>query len=159
RVLVQEILDFTQGDPASAVDRKTVGAGADRRKRNRAEAVLLGQREAALITACQQVVLVVFAAVPDRADRMDYVFRRQLVAFGDAGVASGTAAQLAALFQEPRPGGPVDRAIDAAAAQERFVRRVHNRVHFLLCDVALDDFKSFGPSTFICVHFSLLLSE
>jgi len=47
-----------------------------------------------------------------------------------------------ALGEELRTGRPVNGAVHAATAQQRRVRGVHNRIHFLGGDVALGDHQS-----------------
>src|SRR5215475_5255847 len=74
--------DFFEGDPYSSVHRKAVDAGADRRKSDRRQAVHLGKSERIAITIRKQFILAVAAAVPNRANGVDYVLRRQLVALG-----------------------------------------------------------------------------
>ena len=59
---------------------------------------------------------------------MDHVLRGQAVAERDLGVAGGAAAERAAFAQQLRPGGAVDRAVDPAAAEQRVVRGVDDRV-------------------------------
>jgi len=49
---------------------------------------------------------------------MDYPFRRQAVAAGDSRLAGGTAANPAAFLEQLRPGRAMDRAVDAATAEE-----------------------------------------
>src|ERR671933_34153 len=66
------------------------------------------------------------------ADELDRLPRRRLRVPGRA------AAVLAALREDLGAAGPMDRAVDAAAAEQRLVRRVDDRVHRLLGDVAAD---------------------
>src|SRR5689334_16843729 len=94
------------------------------------------------ITTRQQFVLTVPAVAPDRSDRVDHPFGRELVAQGDFRLAGWTAAERAAFFEQPRPGRAMNRAIHAAATQQSRVRRIYNRVHALFGDVAFDDFDS-----------------
>src|SRR6185437_663239 len=68
------------------------------------------------------------SALPDRADRMDDVTRRQPVAARDPRFSGGTAAERPAFGQKLRPGRAVNRAIDAAATEQRRVGRVDDRV-------------------------------
>ena len=57
------------------------------------------------------------AAIPHRADGMNYVPRRQPVAAGDFGVA-GAACRRNGTQRQLRPGGAVNRAIDATAGND-----------------------------------------
>src|ERR1700676_524478 len=72
-------------DPRRAVWRKPVDAGRDRRKCDRAQAMLGGKCQGCAITGSQQRVLVVVAPAPDRADRMNDVLRLEGVAACDLG--------------------------------------------------------------------------
>src|SRR5438552_2875341 len=54
RVLIQEALDFRQGDPGGRVDGVTIRSGADGRKSDRAQIVLFGVLEATPIAAGEQ---------------------------------------------------------------------------------------------------------
>jgi hypothetical protein len=65
--------------------------------------------------------------------------RRQAVAAGDLRVAGVASAQRAALSQQFRPGRPVDRAVDAAAAEQRAVGGVDDGVDLKRRDVGDDD--------------------
>ena len=73
---------------------------------------------------------------------MDDVPRGQAVALGDLGVAGLAAVQRAALFQKLRAGRAMDRAIDAAAAQQAFVGGVDDRIDVEPGDVAFDDLEA-----------------
>ena len=55
--------------------------------------------------------------------------RRQPVAWGDPDVASFAAAKRAAFGEQPRSGGAMDRAIDAAPAEQRSVGGVDDGVN------------------------------
>ena len=84
----------------------------------------------------EQRGLAALAAPPDRADRVHDVTRRQPPRRGRLRVAGGAAAEQAALREDRGPARPVDRAVHAAAAEQRLVGRVHDRVDHLLGDVA-----------------------
>jgi len=68
-------------------------------------------------------------AVPDRADGMNDIPRRKLIALGDLGVAGCAAAKRAAFGKQFRSRGAMDRAIDAAAAQQRRIRGIDDGVN------------------------------
>jgi hypothetical protein len=106
------------GNPGGAIGRKTVDAGGDGRKGNRCEAVRLAQLHGAAITGRQRLVLALAAAVPDRSNGMNDMPRRQLVARSDPGAAGLAAAKRAAFGEQQRPGRAMNRAIDAAAAEQ-----------------------------------------
>src|SRR5207253_1727307 len=73
---------------------------------------------------------------------VDHILRRQPVSARDARLACRTAANLAALFEQLRPGSAMNRAVDTAAAEERGVRGVDNGVDRELGDVSVEDFES-----------------
>ena len=131
--------DFGDRDRDRGTQRITVCAATDRRKRDRSDAVRDGEREARSIARGEQFRLAVAAAVPDRADRVDHVARRQAVAARDSRLAGRAAAERAAFGEQFRSGGAVNRAIDAAAAQQRRVRRVDDRVDVERRDVGSND--------------------
>ena len=84
-------------------------------KRGRA----LAQLDGAGVAGGQRVVLALVAAIPDRADGMDHMPRRQPITSGDLGAAGLAAIERAAFGEKLRPGRAMDRAIDAAAAEQR----------------------------------------
>lgn len=75
-------------------------------------------------------------ARPDRPDGVDDVIRRQAIPTRDLRVARIASSQASAFIEQPRPGGPVDGAVHPATTQQRPVRRVDDRVHRELSDVA-----------------------
>ena len=98
---------------------KAVNARGDGGKRDRTKFVILGERQGVAVGAGEQGVLVGVAAPPDRPNGVDDMARRKLVAPGDLGFASWTAAEAAALGKQFGAGGAMDGAVDAAAAQQR----------------------------------------
>ena len=79
--------------------------------------------------------------MPDRPNGMDHMPRRQAVALGDLGVAGLAAVERPALGQQLGPRRTMDRAIDAAPAKERRIRRVDDGVNAQCGDVGNDDFQ------------------
>src|SRR5439155_7565421 len=79
RMCLKETINLRERDAASAIDGKSLGPGADRWESNRANGVLGGQREGIAIARRQQLILLMFAAMPDRTDCVDHPFGRQLV--------------------------------------------------------------------------------
>jgi hypothetical protein len=77
---------------------------------------------------------------------MQYMARLEPVAAGGANLADRAAhaglqlRQGKAFFEQLRAGGAVDRAVDAAAAEQGFVGGVDDGVHVQFGDVALPDF-------------------
>jgi hypothetical protein len=99
--------------------------------------VLGGERDRAVMAAAEQLRLAVLAALPDGADGVDDVLDRQPAGAGDLRVAGVAAAQRAALLQQLRSGGAVDRTVDPPAAAQAGVGRVDDRVGLgVLGDVA-----------------------
>src|SRR5205814_10489709 len=86
-VPLEKCPDFGHGNSRRLVHGKTVSAGADRRKTDSARAVLSGQGERIAITTRQQFLLAVPAVAPDRSDRVNHPFGRELVTFGRFGLA------------------------------------------------------------------------
>ena len=78
-------------------------------------------------------------------DRVYHIKRGQLAASRDHGFAGRQsfrktrAANLLALGEDLRSARAMDRAINAAAAEQRGIRRVHNCLNVLSGDVANDD--------------------
>jgi len=136
RVCREEARDRAEGDGSGLGDREAIGAGRDGRKRDRPEAVLDRDLEAPAVGAREQIRLPVPAVAVDRADGVDDEAGRQPPAARQLGVAGGAAAELAALGQDRGSAGAVDRAVDPAAAQQRRVGRIDDRVGRLRGDVA-----------------------
>ena len=67
--------------------------------------------------------------------------RRKEISFGDLGVAGLAAVERPALGQQLGPGRIMDRAIDAAPAKERRIRRVDDGVNAQRGDVGNNDFQ------------------
>src|SRR5690348_5943934 len=103
--------------------------------------VVVTERDCAGVAGGEQLVLAATAAIPDRPDRMDHVLRRQPISPGDLGAAGLAATEGAAFGEELRAGRAMDRAIDAAAAQERRVRGVDDGVNAQCGDVGNNDFQ------------------
>ena len=72
---------------------------------------------------------------------MNHMPRRQPITSGNLGVAGLAAIQGAAFGEKLRPGGPMDRAIDAPAAEQRGVGGVDDGVNAKRRDVGDDDFQ------------------
>lgn len=70
---------------------------------------------------------------------MNDPFGGEFVAARDFGLAGGAPAERAAFCQQFRTGGAVNGAIHSPAAKQRRIRRIHNRVHALLGNVAGND--------------------
>ena len=80
------------------------------------------------IAGGEQLLLALVAAAPDRPDRMNDVPGLEAIAAGDLGGTGVATAQRLALGQQLRSGGAMDGAVDAAAAEQRPVRCIHDGV-------------------------------
>jgi hypothetical protein len=104
--------------------------------------MLVTQRDRTAIARSQKLGLAAVAALPDRPHRVNHVARRQPIALGDLGLARLAAMEHAAFHDEVRPRGAVDRAIDAATAEQRRIRGVDDGVNAELGDVGDDDLET-----------------
>jgi hypothetical protein len=142
----QRISHRFHGDARGTIGRKAIDAGGDRGKGNRAEIVRATERDRGRIAGCEQFVLAAAAAIPDRTDRMDDVFRGKPITPGHFRIARGAAAKGTAFGQKLRPRGAMDRAVDATPAKERRVRGVDDGVNAQCRDVSSDDFQPRGTN-------------
>ena len=83
----------------------------------------------AAIARGQRLVFAFSAAVPDRSDGMNDMPRRKPVALGDLGVAGFAAMKRAAFGEQLGSCGAMNRAVDAAAAEQRAIRGVDDGVN------------------------------
>jgi hypothetical protein len=72
---------------------------------------------------------------------MYHVLGRQAVASGDLGFAGSAAAKRAAFGEQLQASRAMDRAINAATAQERSIGRIDDGVNAECGDVGNDDLK------------------
>ncbi|MDB5627591.1 MAG: hypothetical protein JWR73_3393 [Tardiphaga sp.] len=101
-----------------------------------------GQGDRPPVAGCQQIVLTVTTAAPDRADSVDHIAGGKPVTRRDLGLAGGAAMQRAAGSKQLRTGGAVDRTIDPAAAQQGLIGSIDDGVYGQRRDVGDDDLKS-----------------
>jgi hypothetical protein len=73
---------------------------------------------------------------------VDHPACRQLAGGGRLRIAGRAPAERAAFLEDRRPARVVDRAVDPAAAEQRRVGRVDDRVDVLTRDVAADELES-----------------
>src|SRR5579862_1826810 len=100
------------------IRREAIDAGRDRGKCDRGQAMGHGQVQRRAIAGCQQLLLTLAAAVPDRTDGVNDMLRRQPITAGDLGGAGRAAAKRSAFDKQFRSGGAMDRAVDATAAEQ-----------------------------------------
>ena len=86
------------------------------------------EMEGGAIGRGEQLGLAGAAAAPDRADRVNDMAGGQPVAAGDARLARRAAADAPAFLQQFRPGGTMDGAVDASAAEQAFIGSVNDCV-------------------------------
>ena len=146
---------FAHGNRHRLFERITINAATDCREGDGFDAVFDSQREAVAITGSQQVRFAVIAAIPDRADRMNDEFRRQLVATRDFRFTGAATIERAAFFQQLRAGGAVYCAVNTAATEERGVGGVDDGIDLQRDDVGFDrqqfvDCPGHGVRTGLC---------
>lgn len=116
--------DFPEGNSARPVHRKTVGACADRWKRNPGYSAFPGNLETTPVTAGQEFLLPVLSPAPDRTNGVDHPSGRKPIAFRDFRVSGLATAERAAFGEQFRACGPVNGPINTAAAQQGGIRRI-----------------------------------
>jgi hypothetical protein len=124
-----------------AVGRKAIDAGRNRWKGHGCKPVLLAELHRAAIAGGEQIVLAEGTAVPHRPNRVNHVLGLEPIALGNLGVAGLAAVEHPAFGHELRPRRPMDRAIDAAPAEQRRIRGVDDGVNAQRGDVGNDDFQ------------------
>src|SRR5260221_1800873 len=129
-VLLGEPAAFAHGDFGGSLHRIAVDAAADGREREAADPVRERKLEAAPVAGREQLRLPARPAVPDRADGVDHMLRRQSIAAGDLRVARGAAAERTAISQQLLTRGAMDCAVDPAAAEQASVRGAYDGHHF-----------------------------
>jgi hypothetical protein len=139
--------DFPKGDHRRPFDGESIGACTDGRKGDGQQLKLSREQEGVSVAVGQKTVFIVVSAVPDGTYGMDNVFRRKIVPLCDLRPARWTSVQRAAFLKKTRSGCTVDCTIDSPAAEQRSIRRIHNRIYGLYRDVTLKDGKSFDRGT------------
>jgi hypothetical protein len=91
--------------------------------------VLPAEFDRVAIAGSEQFVLTRVAAVPDWSDGVNHMLGRQPIPAGDFGVAGRAAIQRAAFDKQLGPGRPMDRAINAAPAEQGRIRGVDDGVN------------------------------
>jgi hypothetical protein len=128
-------------DGGRAFGRKAIDAGGNRWKCDRGQAAGLSKRDGPAIARCQRGILTMAATMPYRADSVNHVPRRQPEPGSDLGVAGSAATERTARGQQLRPGRTMDGAVDAAATQQRAVRRIDDRIDSQRGNIGDDDLE------------------
>ena len=131
-------LHCLDGNGRGKLHRVAINARADAGEGDRGEPFRGGNLERSAIAGGEQLRRIARAAVPDRPDRVDDVARRQSISLRELRVARLAAAQQAAFMQQLGSRGTVNRAIHAATAQQRRIRRVDDGVDGESRDVGAD---------------------
>ena len=108
---------------------ESIDAGGNRGKCDRSQAVGLAEVDGADVARRQRVILAGVAAAPDRADSMNHMPRRQPISQCDFGAAGLAAMEGAAFGKKLGPRRAVDRAIDAAPAEQGRIGGVDDGVN------------------------------
>jgi hypothetical protein len=137
----QRIDDGLERDAGRAFSGEAINAGGNCWKGHGCEPVRVAELHRAAIAGGEQVVLAERAAVPHRPNRVNHVPGLEPIALGDLGIAGLAAVEHPALGHEVGPRSAMDRAIDAAPAKERRIRRVDDGVNAQAGDVGNDDFQ------------------
>src|SRR5712691_10420229 len=137
-MVFNEAQALAYGDFGGLLHWIAVYTAADSGERNGADSVRERQLEAPPIAGGKQLGLAAPASLPHGADGVNDVFCRQPIAAGELGVSGRAAAERAALGEELGSRGAVDRAVHAAAAEQRVVRGVDDGVHGEPRDIGFD---------------------
>jgi len=136
--------DGPDGNARGAIRREAVNTGRDSRESDRGEPMLGGKFERRAIAGCQQLLFVVAAAASHRPDGVDHMLGRQPIAACDFHGSGVTAAERPARGEQFRSGGAMDRAVDAAAAEQGAVGRIDDGVERQRRDVGHADIEPGG---------------
>ncbi len=134
-----------QRDLRGFVNRITVSAATDRRKRYRFDFLLHRKLQGIPVAICQRLRFSIFPAAPDRSHRVNDELRQQSVPASNLRFSGFATAKFAAFGKQVGSRTTVDRAIHSASAEKRTVCRVHDCSHLQLCDIAADDFNFSRP--------------
>jgi hypothetical protein len=89
----------------------------------------MAQLDGAAIAGSQQRILAMASAVPDGANGMNHMPRGQTVSLGNFGAAGLATTERATFGEELGTGRAMDRAVDAASAEEPGIRGVDDGVN------------------------------
>ena len=128
----------------------------DGRERDRAQIILRGQCKRIAVTRCQHCSVGLVSGFGGRTNGVNYIAARQMAGRGEHRCThrqplwESRAPDLAAFFQNLRSAHTVNRAIHAASAQKRAIRRVYDGVNSLPGDVTYKNTNSAGQETIRC---------
>jgi len=128
-------------DPRRPIGGKPIDTGGNGRKGNRREAMGPAKPDRADVTRRQRFVLALVAGVPDRANGVNHVPRRQAIGSRDLGAAGLTTVERAAFGEKPRSRRAMDRTIHATPAEQRPIGGVDDGVNAQCRDVGDNDFE------------------
>ncbi len=112
---------FAQGNAAGLLEGKSIYPAADGGESKGAQSMFASQLEACLVAGGEQYRLFLVTTAPDWADRVDDVFRRQVVSLRDFGLSGFAAPEGFAFLQQARTCGPMDGSVHPASAEQGFV--------------------------------------
>ena len=95
----------------------------------------------AAVAGGEQTIFTETAIIPHRSNRVDHMSGLETIPFGDLGIAGLAAVQHAAFKNKLGPRGPMNRAIDPTAAQQRRIGGVDDGVNAKRCNIGDDDFQ------------------
>src|SRR5579884_1156832 len=124
----QELASGFDGHLSGFLDWITVSAAADRWKGDGFDTVLRRQAQRIAIAIGQRLGLATVAAAPNRTHGVNDKARRQPITLCDFCFARPTAAKRPAFLEQFRAGGAMNRAVNAAAAEQRRISCVHDAV-------------------------------
>jgi len=116
------------GDARRPIGWESIDAGRYRRKSDRCEAVVGGKLESGAIAGGEQFVLARLSDVLDRANGVNDIRCRQPIAARDFRRTGVAAAERSTVGQQLWSSGAVNGAVDPAAAEQRPVGGVDDRV-------------------------------
>ena len=132
------LTDGVDGNVCGALRREVIYAGADGGKCNGPRLMTFCEIEAEPVAGSKKVVFLVATSLPDRANGMKNPLRGKMKSRGRLGVARRATTQLSALRQQLGASGPVNGSVHAAAAEQRTVGCIHDRVNSKRCNVRLN---------------------
>ena len=138
------------------LNRITVSATTDRGKRQCFDFIFHRKLQRIAVAICQALRLAVCSATPNRPNCVNNEASRQAIATRNLCFPGTTTAQRAAFGEQFGACGAVNCAIDAATAEERCVRRVHNGINVQFGDVAADNLN---PTHINCSGFIVIVQR